>query len=123
MLCAVILSGAFVPGAAQAKTTEETRVEKVRASLLKREAKQHVEIRLMNDTKLKGYVSNVGQDAFNFTDRKTGATTTVALADVKKVSSPALLSNRTKWIITASAVAAGAVALYAARGAFCDGQC
>lgn len=123
MLGAVLLSGAFGLRAVQANTTEEARTAKMRATILKRDTRNRVEIKLMNDTKVKGYISNVGDESFTVTDRKTGAASTVAFADVKKVSSPSLMSAQTKWIITASAVAAGAIALYISRGVFCDGQC
>ncbi len=123
MLCGVIVSGALGIRAVEANTTEEARVERVRASILKKDATKRVEIKLMNDTKLRGYVSNVGADAFTFRDHETGATTTVAFADVKKVSSPSLLSTQTKAIIGISAAAAGVIVLFVARGAFCDGQC
>lgn len=123
MLGATLLTAAFGLRAVHASTPQEAHGAKVRATILKRDARRRVEIKLMNDSKLRGHISNIGGDTFTVTDRKTGASNTIAFADVKKVSGPTMFSSQTKWIITASALTAGAVALYMVRGAFCDGQC
>ncbi len=44
-----------------------------------------VEVRLRDKTKLKGYVSKIGEDDFAITDGKTGAATTVSYAQVEKL--------------------------------------
>ena len=44
-----------------------------------------VELKLRDKTKLKGYVSKIGDDEFTVTDQKSGATTTVSYAQVEKL--------------------------------------
>ena len=44
-----------------------------------------VEIKLRDKTRLKGYVSEIGENEFVVTDIKTGASNKVAYADVKQI--------------------------------------
>jgi hypothetical protein len=50
-------------------------------------AKAKVTVRLLNGTKLKGYISQAGDDDFVLRDRKTDAPTTIRYADVAKLDS------------------------------------
>jgi hypothetical protein len=74
---------------ASAKSMEEKRTQvtqKVKTEISKlgvgRDAR--LEIKLQDQTKLAGYVSEVKDDGFTITDAKTGAATSVAYADVTK---------------------------------------
>ena len=80
-----------------------------------------VEVKLRDNTKLKGYVSGVEEDSFTVTD-KTGIERTVAYADVAKVSKQGNgWSTRTKAIV-GTAVAAGAIIGWVIlKPALCDG--
>ena len=44
-----------------------------------------IEVKLRDKTKLKGYVSEAGEDSFVIVDEKTSATSTVTYAQVKQV--------------------------------------
>jgi hypothetical protein len=44
-----------------------------------------VEVKLRDKTRLKGYVSEIGENDFVVTDVKTGASNKVAYADVKQI--------------------------------------
>ena len=44
-----------------------------------------IEVKLRDKTKLKGYVSEAGEDSFVIVDEKTSATSTVSYAQVKQV--------------------------------------
>jgi hypothetical protein len=44
-----------------------------------------VEVKLRDKTRLKGYVSEIGENNFVVTDVKTGASNSVAYADVKQI--------------------------------------
>ena len=44
-----------------------------------------VEIKLRDKTKLKGYISEAGDQSFTIVDKKTGSTTTVTYAQIKQV--------------------------------------
>jgi hypothetical protein len=86
--------------------------------------KARVEVRLRDNTKLKGYVSEAGADSFTLNDAKTGAARSIAYADVAQVRRQGGgLSTGTKAIIWGGVAAGAAITLYAVRGAFCDGQC
>ena len=97
--------------------------EKVRATVQRlgqgRDAK--VEVKLRDNSKLKGYISAADDDSFVVTDAKTGSSQTVAYADtmqVKKASSG--VSSRT-WIIVGAAAAAVVVGGVLLKPVLCDG--
>lgn len=48
-------------------------------------AEARIEVKLRDKTKLKGYVSEAGEESFVIIDEKTGATSTVTYAQVKQV--------------------------------------
>ncbi|HEX8851853.1 MAG TPA: hypothetical protein VF754_00120 [Pyrinomonadaceae bacterium] len=129
-ILAITLVGALWPAlfgvsSAAAKDIEEAQMaEKARARVARigvgRDAR--VEVKLRDKTKLKGYVSDAGADSFTVMDSKTGASRTLAYADVAQVSKQGNgLSTRTKAIIGA-AVATGVVVTWLiVKPALCDG--
>ncbi len=48
-------------------------------------AEARIEVKLRDKTKLKGYVSEAGEDSFVIVDEKSGTTSTVTYAQVKQV--------------------------------------
>jgi hypothetical protein len=64
-----------------------TTVEKVKADVAKRgtDEKARVKVKLRDGSKLKGYVSQAGEDSFTLTDSRTGQTRTLAYRDVTEV--------------------------------------
>jgi hypothetical protein len=99
------------------------RAEKARSSIARRGTGKdaRVEVTLLNKTKLKGYINDAGNDSFTLVDRKTGASQTVAYADVSRVKkSGGGLS--TKTLVILAAVAAGVIiTAIIVKPAFCDG--
>ena len=86
--------------------------------------KAKVEVKLPDDTKVKGYVSEAGADSFEIVDAQTGATRAFNYADVAQVKKRGGgLSTTTKALIWGGVAAGVAITLYTVRGAFCDGQC
>ena len=89
MVAALLIAAVNVqPIAASSKAEKEVRLTgKVRQGIEKigsgRDA--HVEVKLRDKTKLKGYVSEINEDGFVVTDFKTGAASPVAYADVAQV--------------------------------------
>ncbi|HEX9919653.1 MAG TPA: hypothetical protein VGA87_10825 [Pyrinomonadaceae bacterium] len=81
-----------------------------------------VEVKLRDDSRLKGYVSAAGADSFTVTDAKTGASTVLAYRDVAQVKKPGNgLSTMTKVLI-GGAVAAGLIVTWQiVKPALCDG--
>ena len=76
------------PAYAGSKEEKATRfAEKVKEgiSTLGTGTEARIEVKLRDKTKLKGYVSEAGEDSFVIVDEKTGATSTVTYAQVKQV--------------------------------------
>ncbi len=125
MLSGILLSTAFGFQSVRAQTGKDAQLaEKARAGVQKlgvgRDAR--VEVRLRDNTKLKGSISAAGEDSFTVTDSKTGASQTVAYADVTRVKRPGGgLSTRTWVIIGAAAVAAVIVGVTVIKPVLCDG--
>ncbi len=72
---------------------------------------EQVKVKVRQGSEVRGYVSKVGQDSFDVTE-KTGKTVTIAYGDVVKVQKPGM-SKGAKIGIAAGAIAfviAGAVA-------------
>jgi preprotein translocase subunit SecF len=73
---------------AGSKEEKEVRfAEKVKEGISKlgTGAEARIEVKLRDKTKLKGYVSEAGEDSFVIVDEKTGATSTVTYPQVKQV--------------------------------------
>lgn len=45
----------------------------------------HIEIKLLNKTELKGYISEIGDNYFVISDEKTNVTTTVKYSEVERI--------------------------------------
>jgi hypothetical protein len=95
-LMALVLNAA---GAMQfsiaAQTNPDTsRVEKVKGDVAKRGTgkKARVKVKLQDGSKLKGYITQTGEDSFTLTDSKTKQDTTLAYRDVTQVKKQGGLS-------------------------------
>lgn len=125
---AVILSAVIISlglGSAEAQTVGAA-AERARAAVAELGVgeKARVEVKLLDDTKVKGYISEAGADSFAVMDSKTGALRTFNYADVAQVKKRyAGLSNSSKALLWGGLAAGVAITLYVTRGAFCDGQC
>ena len=91
-------------------------VERVKKSIAKLGigSDARVEIRLRDNTKLKGYISDSGEDAFVVIDAKTGAARTVTYPQVKQIKGNNL-SEGVK-IAIGVAVAIALVLIFASKG-------
>ena len=80
-------TGASVAYAGSKEERETRFAEKVKEGISKlgTGADARIEVKLRDKTKLKGYLSEAGKDRFLVVDGKTGATSTVAYAQVKQV--------------------------------------
>lgn len=73
---------------ADSKEEKQARfAEKVKANVLKLGTGEsaRVKVKLRDQAKLEGYISDAGADTFTITNRKTGLATTVAYPQVKSV--------------------------------------
>jgi len=78
----------FTPTSAGSTPEKESQfADRVKASIAKLGTgpEAHVELKLRDGTKLKGYIAEIGVDHFVVADAKTGATTAVPYPQVKKV--------------------------------------
>jgi len=72
--------------------------------------KAKVTVKLKDNTKLKGYISDAGSDSFTLSDSKTGQLRTLAYSDVAEVKKPGGLSLGAKIGIGVG-IGVGALAL------------
>src|SRR5215207_2722555 len=125
ILSGLMLSTVLVSQSASANTKKDAApAEKAQAAVQKigTGEKARVEVRLRDNTKLKGYVSAAGEDSFTVTDRKTGATTSVAYADALQVKKQGGGLSPVTWaIIGGSAAAAIIVTKVVLYPVLCDG--
>jgi hypothetical protein len=109
-----------------AQTNQDiSRVEKIKGDVAKRGTgkKARVKVKLQNGSKLKGYITQAGDDSFTLTDSKTKQDTTLAYRDVTQVKKQGGLSALTMVGIGVGITAATLAILY---GSFCasnDGFC
>lgn len=99
-------------------------VEKLRADIVKlgtgKDAK--VKVRLRDNIRIEGYISQTTEDSFTIVDSRTGGSRTVAYSDVTQVSKQGNgLSNMTKVIIGAAVAAGVIVGWQILKPAVCDG--
>lgn len=125
MLSGLVILAAVGLNAVRAQTAQDSAtIEKVRAKVTRlgvgRDAR--VEVRLRDNTKVKGYISAANQDSFTVSDAKTGAAQNVDYADVREVKkSGGGISTKT-WIILAGvATAAVIVGVTVIKPVLCDG--
>jgi hypothetical protein len=125
MLSDVVLLTAFGLQAIDAqslKSEQATSQIKADVARLGLGEKARVEVKMRDNTRLKGYVSTVGEDSFTVIDSKTGASKTLAYADVARVKKPGGgLSTRTWIIIGGAATAAIIVGVTVIKPVLCDG--
>lgn len=103
-------------GNAELFTRARTRVESLGVG-----PNARVEVKLRDNTKLKGYVSAAEQDSFTVTNSKTGETRTVAYTDVSEVKKPGGGLSTKSWIIIGAAVAGAIGTWIIVKPALCDG--
>ncbi len=116
-LCLIVLNTvnfAFV----SANKTEAARIEKIKAgvSALGTGAEAKINVKLIDDRKLKGYINRIDEDSFTIIE-KSGVEKTVSYSDVKKIKGNNL-SNGTKILIgvaIAAAIIGVVVAILASR--------
>ena len=86
--------------------------EKIKAKVAKLGTgeKAKAKVKLRSGEKLKGYISNAGENDFTITDKKSGQSKTVAYADVDEVKKPGLSQGaKIAIIVVVSAVATAAI--------------
>jgi hypothetical protein len=102
----------------------ESPVEKVKADVARRGLgkKARVTVKLQDGSKLKGYISQAGEDSFTLIDARTGQTRALAYRDVTQVKKQGGLSLGAK-IGIGLGIAVGGLALLYGIGCGNDPYC
>jgi hypothetical protein len=103
--------------------TEQQAAEKIRAKVQKIGVggNARVEVKLRDNTQLKGYVSNADQDSFTVFDSKTGSSNKVSYADTSSVKKAGGGLSAKTWIILGATAVGAAVTWVIVKPALCDG--
>ncbi len=113
-----VLVGLLVFGANTSYIFAQTNnnAEKIKAAVLKRgtSEKKAVRVKMLNGSKMKGYISQIGEDSFTLTFSKTKQQTVIAYRDVEKVEGRGLSGGARVGIIVAAAIGGGLLVLYIA---------
>jgi sRNA-binding regulator protein Hfq len=106
---------AFVSAQTNA-ANNKTHVEKIKKSILKRGTgeKQRISVKMLNGTKMKGYINQAGEDSFTLTDSNTSQSTVLAYRDIAKVGSSGLSKGAKIALGVGIASAATLIVLYVA---------
>jgi small nuclear ribonucleoprotein (snRNP)-like protein len=109
-------AGAQVTNDQQATEKIKTKVQKIGVG-----SNARVEVKLRDNTQLRGYINNADQDSFTVFDSKTGSSRTVAYADTSSVKKAGSGISAKTWIILGAAVVGAAVTWVIVKPALCDG--
>ena len=124
LISAAILATSFTFQSAQAQAGRDTDAAaraRVKVEKLGAGSNAGVEVKLLDGTKLKGYVSAREPDSFTVTDRKTGSSSVVRYAEVSEVKKSGGGLSTKSWIIIGSAIAGAVVTWIIVKPALCDG--
>src|SRR5258705_1187468 len=124
MLSGLLLLSAFgFQGAGGQSLFDQQANEKIRTKVLKMGVgvNAHVQVKLIDNTQLNGYISAADQDSFTVVQRGTGSSKTVSYADTQSVKK-AGSGVSAKTLLILGAVAAGAAVTWVVvKPALCDG--
>jgi hypothetical protein len=123
MLSGILLVTAFGFQHVIAQTANDTQAtEKMRAKVQKIGVgpRSRIEVKLRDNTQLKGYISAAEQDSFTVTDNSTGSIRTVSYGDASSVKKAGGGSSKS-WTILGAAVIGAVVTWIIVKPALCDG--
>ncbi|MBA3354531.1 MAG: hypothetical protein H0U18_01040 [Pyrinomonadaceae bacterium] len=123
MLTGMLLTMAVGFPPVNAQSQDEPRVATVRGDVLKLGVgeKARVEVKLRDNSKLKGYIGEAREDSFTVVDSKNGSNQRVAYGDAQKVKKAGSGFSPRSWIILGAAVAGAVATWIIIKPALCDG--
>ena len=123
LISGAILAASFAIPSVNAQGGRDTNAAKARVKVEKlgTGANARVEVKLLDGTKLKGFVGTTDQDSFTVIDRKTGASSVVRYSEVSEVKKPGGGFSTKSWMILGSVAAGVIVTWIIVKPAFCDG--
>jgi len=113
---------------AQTKTDNDaSSVAKIKATVIKRGTgeKKRVTVKMLDGMKLKGYISQSGEDTFTLTDSKTKQSNSIAYRDVAEVKNRLTKGDKIALGIVIGAAATAAVVVISIFTIICrnEGNC
>ena len=116
IMFAVVMISGFNSSFVFAQTQAQTNTENVKAEVVRRgvNEKKRVRVKMRNDTKIKGYISQIGDDSFTLINSKTKQPMTIAYADAAKIESGGLAGGARVGIIAGAVAGVTAIVLYVA---------
>ena len=122
LISVMILATSFAFQSVQAQGGKDTKAAaKARLKVDSLGSNARVDVKFLDGTKLKGYVSAKEQDGFTVTDSKTGASSVVRYAEVSELKKAGDGLSTKSWIIIGSAIAGAVVTLIIIKPVLCDG--
>ena len=124
MLSATVLLTAFGLQSARAQGMAEARAtEKIRSSVqtIGVGGNARVDVKLRDNTQLKGYISDASQDSFTVVDNMTGSRNTVLYADASSVKKTSRGVSTKTWLIVGAAAIGAVVTWIIVKPVLCDG--
>lgn len=102
--------------AQQAIDNTRTKVQKIGVG-----SNARVEVKLHDNTQLKGYISDSDDDSFTVVDTKTGSNKIISYADTSSVKKAGSRFSGKSWIILGAAAVGALVTWVIVKPALCDG--
>jgi hypothetical protein len=125
LACLLLVTANFSLVSAQTRADETaSSTAEVKKSVLKRGTGENkrVKVKMRNGTKLKGYISQAGEDSFELTDSKNKQSRSILYSDVASVKRNGI--SKTAIGVIAGLGAAAAVVLYVVLAPICnEGGC
>lgn len=122
LICLLLITANF--SIISAQTQSDKTADEVKAAVQKRGTGENkrVEVRMLDGTKLKGYISQIDKDSFVLVDSKTKQSTTIAYSDVAKVKKRMSKSSKIAIGIAIGAGVAAAVVIGTIIGIRCKNE-
>ncbi len=121
LISMTVLAGSFGLQAAFGQTTSSSEAARARAKVESLGNNTRVEVKLRDNTKVKGNLSAITGDSFTVTDSKTGTTSTLAYTEVDEVKKSGGGMSTKSWLIIGGVAAAVVTTWIIVKPAFCDG--
>jgi sRNA-binding regulator protein Hfq len=125
LICLLLVTASSTLVSAQSQTGQTaSNLVKVKDAVLKRGKgeKSRVEVKMLNGTKLRGYISESKEDSFTLVDAKTKQPAAIAYSDVAKVSNRLSKGDKIALGIIAGAGITAAVVLAVFLGKYCNNE-
>lgn len=123
ILLSLIITAVTLALPSQAIAQTNAAIEKVRArvQMLSASGDSKVEVKFVDETKIKGTITSVDPVSFKLTDSKTGTSHSIAYSEVESVSKASGGVSTKTWLIIGG-IAAGTVTTWLiVKPAVCDG--